>query len=363
MPQLSLPKPQHADVASAFADDEPLWEEEIFAPSEPSPPWLKRKVDAPPPRQEDKRQKTPGGVPKAAPHKASPLNKAPGGVKKAPPAPPRAPPPTDIPLDIEEDVPEAAASDGFALEEAKARAKTAALVRKDTYRDFSDVDPLYALIGELGDKKVVSATGALDEERITEYVRRLMRPGVIKTNKQWVEVWAAMGIPIENQAQVTQIIIQVGLESDEVADKMADILSELVKGHRVKIKAVEEAIVTLFECGSDQSGCLSRFLLLIFPKSPTSEWGWSRVGWSWKEWWGTTEKICATLEPYSAFELLSELLQALEQDSGAYLPHQQIWDEKRLAMVRAALCQYGGFQEDELPSALGIDLGGEQPAG
>merc|ERR1719436_1065073 len=156
-----------------------------------------------------------------------------------------------------------------------------------------------------------------------------------------------MSIPIDSQQEVVQVILEVGLES-EVASQVPDILAELLKGHRVKIKAVEEAIQTLFECGSDEQGCLSRFLLLIFPKSPSSEWGWSRVGWSWKEWWNTTET-------YSAYEMLSDLLRALETESGCYLPHQAIWDEKRLSVVRASLCQYGGFQEDELSSALGID--------
>merc|ERR1711920_1065528 len=90
--------------------------------------------------------------------------------------------------------------------------------------------------------------------------------------------------------EVVQPIIEVGLGS-EVADTVPEVLAELVKNHRVKIKAVEEALITLFECGLDEQNCISRFLLLIFPKSPTSEWGWSRVGWNWQQWWATTERI------------------------------------------------------------------------
>lgn len=45
-----------------------------------------------------------------------------------------------------------------------------------------------------------------------------------------------------------------------------------------------------------------------------------------------------------------------QAESGAYLPHQQIWDEKRLAIVRKALCTYGELAEDELPAAIDIVL-------
>lgn len=224
-----------------------------------------------------------------------------------------------------------------------------------SWRDFSDVDPLYALLGELSERKVVNAAGIIDEEILLDYIQRLTRPGVVEKVKSWVEVWAAMGIPIDNQHEVLKVILQVGLES-EVADTIGDVVAELIRGHRVKIKAVEEAIQTLFECGADQENCLSRMLLLIFPKSPTSEWGWARVGWSWQQWWTTADRILASLDASGAFEMLSTLLTALETDSGAYLPHQQIWDEKRLAIVRDALCKYGGFTEDELPQRISVCL-------
>jgi hypothetical protein len=225
-----------------------------------------------------------------------------------------------------------------------------------SWQRFSDTDPLYALIGELGEKKVVTSGGDLDEERLQEYIERLVQPGVAKP-KDWIEVWAAMNIPVEINvhATVVQHIIEIGVSS-ETGDTISEVLAELVKGHRAKVKAVEQAIATIFECGCDEKDCISKFLLLIFPKSPTSEWGWSRVGWSWKEWWGIAEKILASMESSGAFEALRSLLSAIETESGTYLPHQQIWDEKRLSLVRAALCRYGGLQEDELVAAVDISL-------
>merc|ERR1712039_1083908 len=155
------------------------------------------------------------------------------------------------------------------------------------------------------------------------YLNRLLRVGIAKNiKKDWIEVYAAMNVPIEAQSQVVQSILELGLRS-EVADTVPEILAELVKGHRVKVKAVEEAVQTLFECGHDERGCLSKFLLLIFPKSPTSEWGWSRVGWSWQQWWSSVEHILAALEASCAFDCLNSLLTLIEAESGCYLPDQQ----------------------------------------
>jgi len=228
--------------------------------------------------------------------------------------------------------------------------------RGASWQEFSDVDPLYALLGELGEKKVTKGDDEMDEERLVEYIERLVVPGVAKP-KDWIEVWAAMNIPVNlpTHSYVCQQIVEHGVRS-EVGDTIGEVLAELVKGHRAKINAVEDALKTVFEFGCDEKGCIARFLLLIFPKSPTSEWGWSRVGWSWKEWWSLSDKIFRCLEPSGAFETLQAVLSSIETESGTYLPHQQIWDEKRLAIIRTALCKYGSLQEDELAAAVDISL-------
>jgi len=228
--------------------------------------------------------------------------------------------------------------------------------RGASWTEFKEVDPFYALIGELGENKVVSSEGKILEDKLEEYFVRLTQPGVAEP-KDWIVVWASMNIPVEIDVHslVVRKIIEIAVQSD-IGDTVGDILAHLVKGHRAKLKAVEDAITTVFECGCDEKDCLARFLLLIFPKSPTSEWGWSRVGWSWKEWWGVADKICSSLEMGGAFEVLRSLLSAIETDSGTYLPHQQIWDEKRLSVVRDALCRYGNVREDELAAAIDISL-------
>jgi hypothetical protein len=228
--------------------------------------------------------------------------------------------------------------------------------RGASWQEFAEVDPVYAMLGELGEKKVTTEDNEIDEERLASYIERLVKPDVCST-KQWIEVWAAMNIPVTLPCHslVVQMIIECGVKS-EVGETIGEVLAELVKGHRAKVKAVEDALKTIFEFGCDEKDCIATFLLRIFPKSPTSEWGWSRVGWSWKEWWGIADKIFACLESSAAFECLRSLLSSIETESGTYLPHQQIWDEKRLSIVRAALCKYGSLKEDELAAACDISL-------
>merc|ERR1719460_3515045 len=125
-----------------------------------------------------------------------------------------------------------------------------------------------------------------------------------------------MNIPVEIgiHALVVQTIIQYGVQS-EVGDTIGEVLAELVKGHRAKVKAVEQAMSTIFEFGCDEKECIMRFLLNMFPKSPTSEWGWARVGWSWKEWWSITDRIFSVLESGAAFQTLRTLLSSIETES------------------------------------------------
>lgn len=214
---------------------------------------------------------------------------------------------------------------------------------------------MYAVVGELAQNKVVDDNDNIKEDALATYLRRLLRPGVATKHKEWIEVWAAMSIPIDKQHIVLLHLLDNGLQS-EVAEDVAEIVGELIKGHRVKIKAVEEAVCTLFECGCDHEGFLARMFFVIFPKSPTSEWGWSRVGWSWTQWWQLAERILNALAPGDAFDLLAGLLRTIETESGAYFSHQQIWDEKRLSLVREALCRYGGFEDAEVSAAVGITL-------
>jgi len=228
--------------------------------------------------------------------------------------------------------------------------EVAAFIKKkcSSWQTLKDSSPVYALVGELqeDENKVMDSLGMVDNLKLTGYFERLLVNDMWKNKdlKDWPMVWYAMDIPEECQAEALMSLLQTGLTS-EMAECVADILAELVKRYRVTIKSAEEAISGLFMGGGDQESCLEKFLLLMLPKSPTSSWGLNRSGWTWQEWWETSEGILATLDAESAFECLSALLIAIEKKCGKGLSKQN-WDAKRLIEVRKLLCTLGNIENE-----------------
>lgn len=225
---------------------------------------------------------------------------------------------------------------------------------KDHFKTFSDADPFYALLGEVGTHKVCDNEGNLNAPLLQDYLERLLggkgqeRP--YSKYKDWVEIWAAMDIPVAHQALVLTPMLRYALrESDAprtTAEGMGDILAELIKGHRTKTSVVQESFKAALGGASDTFNVLPRMLFLIFPKSPSTEWGWSRVGWSWQQWWTICEKTVGELEPMAAFDDLAAVLGAIEAKSGTPLVKHQIWDEKRCKLARDALCKFASLEDE-----------------
>eukprot|EP00930_Biecheleria_cincta_P018182 TRINITY_DN14251_c0_g3_i1.p1 TRINITY_DN14251_c0_g3~~TRINITY_DN14251_c0_g3_i1.p1 ORF type:complete len:266 (-),score=62.91 TRINITY_DN14251_c0_g3_i1:47-811(-) len=227
-------------------------------------------------------------------------------------------------------------------------AAPAKLMKKSSWQEFSNTDPLYALFGEVGEDKVMLDDGELKEATLERYLTKLIVDKAAKKPKDWIEVWARMDIPVQWQAKVLTPIVSFGLQYTPPGG-LGCILAELLKGHRVKTKAVEEALQATLGNAARTEGVLVDMLFVIFPKSPHSEWGWSRVGWSWQEWWKMVEKSLSCLEPTSAFDELGLLLDKIEAAGcGKPLSQQtQIWTEPRLAKVRSLLCKFGGLEDEE----------------
>eukprot|EP00933_Yihiella_yeosuensis_P001095 TRINITY_DN101750_c0_g1_i1.p1 TRINITY_DN101750_c0_g1~~TRINITY_DN101750_c0_g1_i1.p1 ORF type:complete len:269 (+),score=73.44 TRINITY_DN101750_c0_g1_i1:50-808(+) len=228
--------------------------------------------------------------------------------------------------------------------------------RTGDWRDFVASDPLYAVKGEATQDRVCDEDGSVKEATLRRYLEILLVQKAIKKPKDWVEVWAAMNIPIESQSKVLLEILRFGLEN--ACEGLGDMLSELIKGHRVKTKAVEEAALEIMKGVEDRSGVLRQMLFNIFPKSPNSEWGWSRVGWSWLQWWQILEKLLGVLEPTSAFDELASLLNEIEAAGGKPLTQQTlVWQKDRLAKAKALLCKFGSLEdENDLTACLDATL-------
>jgi len=216
--------------------------------------------------------------------------------------------------------------------------------KEDTWRDFEESDPLYALKGEVSKYKVMDASGTVDETLLLKYLNKAFLQGAAQKPKDWVEIWAAMDIPPNNQVPVLEPILRFGLE--HAPDSLGKITAELLIGHRIKTKALKEAVPGACSEGTDK-GFLREAFFLIFPKGPQSEWGWSRIGWSWQEWWKLVEGCYSDLDPTKAFDELGFLLDKLEAEGGKPLVEQtQIWNETRLRKVKNLFCKFGAVEDE-----------------
>lgn len=196
----------------------------------------------------------------------------------------------------------------------------------DTWTSFQSSDPLYALMGELQKAKIVQ-DGEVSTENLKRFLHVMIVQGAAQKPKDWLQVWQAMEIPADSQSRIVGAIITFCLECAPQCN-LGEVLAELLKGHAVKLKAVEEAVEMAIGANIDPQGVLQELLLGIFPKGPESDWGWSRIGWGWSEWWKTVQKIMASIDPTSAFVELGFLLEHFESKGGT--PLQQAWSKDRV---------------------------------
>merc|ERR1740129_2448723 len=123
--------------------------------------------------------------------------------------------------------------------------------RTDTWKDFEEADPLYALLGQVSTYKVLNPDGVLDTERLTKYVATAMVQKAAKKPKDWVEIWAAMDIPVTQQTVVLEPLVSFAMTHSP--DTLGTMLAELLRGHRVKTKTVEEAFQGAYKGGVDNT--------------------------------------------------------------------------------------------------------------
>lgn len=230
-----------------------------------------------------------------------------------------------------------------------------ALRKASSWQTFSSTDPLYALMGEVQEKRIVSEAGQVQNELLSRCLKILVVEQAAQKPKDWIEFWAKMNVPVDSQSRVLTEIIAFCLNEPPVGG-LGAVLAELIKGHRVKTRAVEEAVETAMAGGQDARGVLRQMLFSIYPKSPDSDWGWARVGWSWQEWWKIVERTIGGLEKLAAFDELGLLLERLELEGGKPLSDQSIWSEPRLAKVRDSLCKFAEVTDTDLQACLAASL-------
>lgn len=219
-------------------------------------------------------------------------------------------------------------------------------------------DALYQLVGELTEDPVVQ-DGLILEDRLNEVFRRLW-DGAARKPKDWVAAWQALGIPGDRQGEALQKLLNLAFVQTEDPDKAPLVLAELVKGHKVKMRNVEDVFVSF---GQNLDGILAineeawqlyaKFLVHVFPKPQTAGWGWSRVGWDFKGWWQFCERCLQSLEPSRSFDVMGLVLRLCQDKEGMPIHSCQVWlDGDRLAKILAKLCDLGGCELAEVGERL-----------
>eukprot|EP00929_Paragymnodinium_shiwhaense_P049222 TRINITY_DN24843_c0_g1_i1.p1 TRINITY_DN24843_c0_g1~~TRINITY_DN24843_c0_g1_i1.p1 ORF type:complete len:549 (+),score=181.54 TRINITY_DN24843_c0_g1_i1:85-1731(+) len=219
----------------------------------------------------------------------------------------------------------------------------------------SDDDSVYALLGELAQDPVVVAE-EVNEARLMAIFTRLW-DGTAKKKADWPLVFGAMQIPVDKQTEVVQKYLNMAFSRKEDPAKCTEILCDLVKTHKVKMRSAEEALVSF---GPNLDGILamneqawhvySYFLVGLFPKSG---YGWARVGWAFRSWWEFTMKCTATLQAEQAFDVITLVLSIIQEKEGAKLAEIPDWVEgTKLPTVLATLCDIAGIEATEAISRL-----------
>mmetsp|Transcript_93547 Transcript_93547/g.235664 ORF Transcript_93547/g.235664 Transcript_93547/m.235664 type:complete len:485 (-) Transcript_93547:139-1593(-) len=217
------------------------------------------------------------------------------------------------------------------------------------------------------DATPVCTDGKLSEARLAAVLKQLW-DGAAQTPKDWAIAWQAMNIPVDKQATALQKLLNMTFMQANSSGRAALVVAELVKAHRVKLRRIEEVLVT---SGENLKSMLvvnksvwqvyAHFLVHVFPKPADSGWGWSRVGWSWQSWWHFCEQCVKSLEATLASDVLCLILRLIQQSEGQPIAQVQPWSEAdALQRVVTKLSELGACEQSEVVQKLsghGIDVG------
>jgi len=212
-------------------------------------------------------------------------------------------------------------------------------------------DLMFDLLGEI-QSNPVCADGEFNEARLGEVLKKLW-DGAARRTKDWIAGWQAMAIPQDKQTQaLSKFLNMTFMESD--AERAPTIVADLVKAHKVKLRAIEEVLVAF---GQNLDGILAlneqawhvyaQFLVNVFPRPANHGWGWSRIGWSWQSWWKFLEQCTQSLEETRSSDVLCLILRLIQEREGVPLMEIPIWTEgDKLQKVLTRLSTLGGCEAD-----------------
>jgi len=180
----------------------------------------------------------------------------------------------------------------------------------------------------------------------------------------WEMAWLQLPVRKEKRHEVgaplVRLLLDLMVEGASSAKRVGDVLAWLSRAHRVKVKTIEETLGTWMaqirdsaELKADDRRVLSWALFNWFPQPKISPWGWSRIGWSWQEWWKLVERLLDKLPGAHAFDILRHMLENMQEQEGTLICEQQAWDQAKCRKMQEKLKALSGLEEIDLREKLG----------
>lgn len=209
--------------------------------------------------------------------------------------------------------------------------------------------------------------GAMETGNFSEAMRQLLQDVEQQPAEEWPAVWSGVVFLPEDELDALTALFEAALQGGVGLDLAPRVVMELTRAKQVEMTNVEAALQAtaskleaLVQVNENAWNLHSHMLMLLFPKTPSTTWGFLRPGWSWISWWQMTERVLVKADHFRAFDILVLVLQMMQEKSGAVIKQQQVWKEAgRMAKVQKALCGYGemdGVSILETLAAYGVEL-------
>lgn len=181
-----------------------------------------------------------------------------------------------------------------------------------------------ALLSSMQDKHPVMCAGCIDESNLQWFIAELLVS--VEVVGDWRIVWQRLNfasLPEQEYDRASIVFARLMLEhtvnNPSCMDVAVAAFADLSRSHRLKLKNVEESIRCLvaepgYALQSSPEVCqlLSRLLAEWFPQPRGASWGWSRVGWSFGEWWKLVHRILGGVAVPCMLGILQPTLGLLE---------------------------------------------------
>eukprot|EP00929_Paragymnodinium_shiwhaense_P009479 TRINITY_DN11365_c0_g1_i3.p1 TRINITY_DN11365_c0_g1~~TRINITY_DN11365_c0_g1_i3.p1 ORF type:complete len:615 (+),score=190.98 TRINITY_DN11365_c0_g1_i3:75-1919(+) len=252
-------------------------------------------------------------------------------------------------------------------EREKQEAEAAAVVRANRPPKDVNIDAVLELCREMQTKRPVLREQTIHRPSLKYFATTML--GLADRESHWTTGWMQLLIPEEKRHQVGVMLVAILLELAEQSPQripaVGDAVAMLTKGGRIKSKMLEEAWDSWaarrlrLEEHLKQPGkvwqVVAHWLTHWFPRPKNASWGWSRIGWSFAEWWKTQERFLKGLDDTRGRGILEGMLELMrEKEDGRPVCQQtQSWTPDRLEKLRVkmrALCS--GMTEAEVGDLL-----------